>query len=80
MVPAYVWKVIVMMKKWANDLYRINENTRVVAVIMPNTQAISSMPWTSYRVSVDKLEARTGLGFLSNVSSSIQTVIEANIK
>ncbi|WP_229456940.1 hypothetical protein [Nostoc sp. CHAB 5715] len=35
--------------------------------------------WRNYRVSVDSLESLTGYNFLSQVSTSIQSVIEARV-
>lgn len=76
-IPAYTWKVIVVLTKGSNDLSRITTSTRVIAVLMPNTSGIRSNTWQSYRTTVDKIESMTGYDFLSNVSTSIQSVIEA---
>jgi endonuclease G len=46
---------------------------------MPNTQTVSDQAWGTYRVSVDALESLLGYDFLSNVSTSIQSVIEASV-
>ena len=78
-VPAQTWKIIVVLPNGDNDLSRVTTATRVIAVVMPNTQACSQNPWTYYRVSVDSLETLTGYDFLSNVPSSVQSVIEANV-
>jgi endonuclease G len=51
----------------------------VIAVDMPNSQGIRYNDWRQYRVSVDQVESWTGYNFLSNVSSSIQSVIEARV-
>jgi len=78
-IPAYTWKVIVVLTAGTNDLARINTSTRVIAVDMPNSQGIRYNDWRQYRVSVDQVENWTGYNFLSNVSSSIQSVIEARV-
>ncbi|MFN2454759.1 MAG: DNA/RNA non-specific endonuclease [Pyrinomonadaceae bacterium] len=78
-IPAYVWKVIVVLPEGSNDLSRINTSTRVIAVDMPNVQGIRYNDWRQYRVSVDQVESYTGYNFLSNVSSSIQSVIESRV-
>lgn len=78
-VPAYVWKVIVVLPVGSNDVSRITTSTRVIAVWIPNTQTVSSQPWGYYRTTVDYIESQTGYNFLSNVSSSIQSVIESRI-
>jgi endonuclease G, mitochondrial len=78
-VPAKVWKVIVIMPNGNNDISRVTSTTRVIAVMMPNDQTVSSQPWGNYRVSIDSIESMTGYNFISSVSSSIQSVIEAKV-
>ena len=36
-VPSVLWKVIVVLPVGSNDVQRIKETTRVIAVWMPNT-------------------------------------------
>jgi endonuclease G len=78
-VPAYLWKVIVVLPEGTNDLSRINTSTRTIAVIMPNTQDVNQKPWTDYRVSIREVEQLTGYNFLSNVPQWIQDVIETRV-
>jgi endonuclease G len=75
-IPAKVWKVIMVLPAGTNDLSRVTTSTRCIAVIMPNDQS-SISSWQSCRVSVDSVEALTGLDFFSNVPVDIQAVIEA---
>lgn len=77
-VPAKVWKVIVVLPNGSNDLNRVSTATRVISVIMPNTDGISS-DWRQFRTSVDMIEQETGYDILSKVSSGIQNVIESRI-
>ena len=76
-VPSYVWKIIVVLPNGTNDVTRITSSSRVIAVWMPNTQTVSNQAWGYYRTTVDFIESKTGYNFLSNVSSTIQTTIEA---
>jgi endonuclease G len=76
-VPKYCWKIIVVLPAGSNDLSRVTTSTRVIAVWMSNTSISKTANWKSYRVSVDYIESKTGYDFLSNVSTSIQSVIEA---
>lgn len=78
-VPSKLWKIIVVLPNGNNDISRITTSTRVISVLMPNDQTVSSQPWGNYRVSVDDIEALTGYDFLSSVPSSIQNVIEARV-
>jgi len=80
-VPSYTWKIIVVIPNGNDDLNRISSSTRVIAVWMPNNNSTCPMAslWTSYRVSVDYIESQTGYDFLTNVSTTIQDVIEAKV-
>jgi len=78
-VPSHIWKVIVVLPLGSNDLGRISNSTRIIAVWTPNTQTASNQAWSTYRTSVDFIESQTGFDFLSNVSASIQSVIEASV-
>jgi len=78
-VPAELWKVIVLIPTGSNDLKRINENTRVISVVMPNTQNSYLQQWSTYRVSVDYIESKTGYDILSSLPANIQTIIEQKI-
>jgi endonuclease G len=77
-VPAQTWKVIVVLTNGTNDVGRVTTTTRTIAVVMPNSGSIGT-DWRAYRVSVDQVEAITGYDFFSNVSPSIQNVIEATV-
>ncbi len=78
-VPAYTWKIIVVLDNGVNDLSRISNSTRVIAVYMPNNQDVNDLKWYNYRVSIDYIESQTGFDFLSNVSSSLQNTLEAYV-
>jgi endonuclease G, mitochondrial len=77
-VPAQTWKVIIVLPVGSNDVSRVTTSTRTIAVVMPNSGSLGT-DWRAYRVSVDQVEAITGLDFFSNVSSGIQAVIEGRI-
>lgn len=76
-IPSQVWKVIVVLAEGDDDLVRINNRTKVIAVDMPNRQGIRADDWRSYLTSVDQIEERTGYDFLSNVNPIVQQAIEA---
>lgn len=77
-VPNRVWKVIVVNNPGAGAS-GVTTNTRVISVNMPNTQGIRNNDWKTYRVSVDSIEVQTGFNLLSNVSTSVQSVIESRV-
>jgi endonuclease G len=79
-VPAKLWKVIIVLPAGTNDISRVTVSTRTIAIIIPNDGTPNNRStWGNYRVSVDSVEALTGYDFFSNISTSIQVVIEANV-
>ena len=76
-VPRYIWKVIVAIPEGDDDLSRIDENTRVIAVWTENKNTTAAKNWWEYRVSVDEIEAETGLDLLSNLPDNIESAVEA---
>src|SRR4029077_967827 len=78
-VPATTWKVALILPVGDNDVSRVGNNTRTIAVIMPNTNGIRSDQWQKYLATVDQAEALSGYDFYSNVPTPIQDVIEARL-
>lgn len=79
-VPAYTWKVIVVLPNGTNDIDRINKNTRVIAVIMPNAQSIGiNTPWQNFRVSVRQVEKLTGYNFFTNVRPQMRRLLKYRV-
>ena len=77
-VPSNCWKVIVILAVGENDAARVSATTRVIAVNMPNIDAINT-DWTTYRTSVDAIEEATGYDILSNLPVEVQDVIESKV-
>ena len=75
-VPTHTWKIVVVLPQGRNDLQRIDENTRVIAVDMPNIQGIGADRWQKYITTVRDIEGKTNYNFLSTVAQSVQDVIE----
>jgi DNA/RNA endonuclease G (NUC1) len=80
-IPTRTWKIVVVIDEGTNDLGRVTTTTRVIAVDMPNSDALISRTadWKTFRVSVDAIEAATGYDFLGKVSPAIQTTIESAV-
>ncbi|MNK11512.1 Nuclease precursor [compost metagenome] len=70
-VPTHVWKIILILPIGSDDLTRINNDTRVIAVIMPNEQTIGSN-WKDYRTNIKAIETNTGYNFLSALNAGIK--------
>lgn len=77
MVPEQTWKVIAVLERPEQGVSGVTTNTRLIAVMMPNSSQVGNTNWTDYRVSVDQVETATGYDFFSNVPKSIQDVIES---
>lgn len=77
-VPSFIWKVAVVIPNGNNDTSRVDADTRVIAVNIPNANT-STMSWKNYRVSVDAIEAATGYDLLRRLPTAIQSVIEARV-
>ncbi|MGG6292926.1 DNA/RNA non-specific endonuclease [Leptolyngbya sp. AN02str] len=75
-VPALTWKIVVVLDRPGMTLADVTNDTRVIAVIMPNQQGIRETSWQSYRRSVDLIEQVTGYNFLSELPVGIQAVLE----
>jgi len=83
-VPAFTWKVALVLPKDAgDDVARVSASTRTIAVIMPNVQGIRhtnpNIPsdWETYLTTVDAVEALTGYDFFANVEDAVENSIEA---
>ncbi|MEI6945554.1 DNA/RNA non-specific endonuclease [Paraflavisolibacter sp. H34] len=77
-VPNRIWKVIVVLPQGTDDLQRVTEATRVIAVNTPNTHTIDA-DWSRYRTSVDALETATGYDLLSALPARLQASLEARV-
>jgi endonuclease G len=78
-VPSHYWKIAVVLPNGTNDIGRLSTTTRIISVMMPNTQTVNTLAWGQYRTSIDAIEAATGFDFLSILPSSLQTSIETLI-
>jgi endonuclease G len=77
-VPESFWKVIIILPIGSNDISRIDAQTRVIAINVPNKESVDGTKWGDYRLSIDDLESLTGYNFLSNVPSAIQKSLESH--
>ncbi|TKK69344.1 DNA/RNA non-specific endonuclease [Ilyomonas limi] len=73
-VPARIWKVVVIIPNGNNDLSRIDNNTRVIAVDTPNDNSIAP-DWMQYITTVAAIEKATGVDLLSALPDNIENVL-----
>ncbi len=80
-VPSHFWKVFVVVPKGTSSAKGVKATSRVLAIVIPNRDAdvAATANFSEYLVSVRSLEARTGLNFLSDVSKSIQDIVETRV-
>jgi endonuclease G len=80
-VPDKTFKVAVVLDAAGQGPASVTTSTRVIAVMMPNSDSLISLtaPWRNFRVSVDAIEAATGDNFLADVDPAVQAVIEARV-
>jgi endonuclease G, mitochondrial len=72
-VPEYTWKVILVLDKPGAE---ITDQTRTIAVWIPNSEKVKNTDWRDYIVSVDDVEKKTGYDFFKNIPQKIQKTIE----
>lgn len=75
-IPDSCFKIIVVLSK-GQGLKDVNENTQIIAVVMPNIDGISKDEWEIYKTSIDRIENSTGYDFLNCVPKTIQNIIES---
>jgi DNA/RNA endonuclease G (NUC1) len=79
-VPAYTWKVaLILPKATGDDVARVTPATHTIAVVMPNVQGIRNNDWHIYLTTVEHVEQLTGYDFFSNVPPAIQAAIEGGV-
>ena len=77
-VPAYTWKVMVVLPEGSNDIDRISTDSTVIAVMIPNKQDVhEDATWETYKTSIDEIESLTGYDFFELLSDDVESVLEA---
>jgi endonuclease G len=78
-VPTAMFKVVVVIDGPEFDPATLSAaNATVYATIMPNAAVISGS-WRQWQVTIDQVEAATGLDFLADVHPSVQSPLEARL-
>lgn len=80
-VPEQCWKIAVVLPAGNKDLSRINANTRVIAVLMPNQESpqIANADWTEYTSNIAQIEKVTGYDFLQSLPAAIRKKLETKV-
>jgi len=87
-VPNKVWKVVLLLPKGNGDLARINRNTTVLAVNMPNDNFLytpgNKTAWRNYLCTINSLETEANaagvpLNLFQQVPDSVRPLLKAKL-
>jgi DNA/RNA endonuclease G (NUC1) len=77
-IPGYTWKVVAIVPAGSGTAAsRMTNDTRIIAVEMPNITGISAVPWTNYLTTPSTIETNTGFAFFTALSSNLAEVLRA---
>jgi endonuclease G len=79
-IPAYLWKVAVIMPR-NQGLANVNDasDVEVIAVAVAN-DSTSTNPWETYKTTVDAVEALSGYNLLALLPDQVEIAVESNTK
>ena len=75
-IPTNCWKIIAILPRGRD---KIDANTRIIAVDMPNIDGIENMTWQKYRTTVRAIEQKTGFDFFNLIEPDMQDKIETTV-
>ena len=74
-LPAYTWKIVVVVPPGGGTaLSRIDATTRVIAIKIPNNNAVSST-WQNYVTSARQIEVDTGYTFFTALPPDVASAL-----
>ena len=78
-IPKICWKVALILPEGTNDFQRINKDTRVLALAMPNVAepALQKGDWRKYIVSTKKLSDAIKMDFFPALPKALQSALES---
>ena len=80
-VPKVCWKVVLVIdgSSKKSPLARVNKQSRVIAVVMPNDRTPSGKRWNDYAVSAESVEILTGYRFFDRAPASIIKALKQEV-
>ncbi len=81
-VPAYTWKVVVVVPgpgAAGTATNRITWTNRVISVRITNDDSVAADGWMTYRTNAAAIENETGLKFFTSLSSNLAMVLRYKI-
>jgi DNA/RNA endonuclease G (NUC1) len=78
-IPAYTWKVAVILPRDQGlASIRSFRDLQVIAAIMPNDPGVRNVDWNTYRTTVDAVEALSGYDLLAALPDQVEIAVESN--
>jgi endonuclease G, mitochondrial len=74
-IPTNFWKIVVIIPK-NKDAKNLDENTRIIAVDMPNINGIKENNWNQYTTTIREIERKTSYNFFATYPDNVQTLVE----
>jgi DNA/RNA endonuclease G (NUC1) len=80
-IPAFTWKVALVLPRDRGlaDVQALGD-VEVIAVVMPNVPGIRNVPWTTYKTTIDSVEALSGYDLNALLRDDLEIAIESNTK
>jgi endonuclease G len=78
-IPTNDWKIVLVMPNGIENVSSVNQNTRIIAVDMPNINGIAGDDWRKYRTTVVQIEQKTGLNFFANLPPNVQNALKSKM-
>jgi DNA/RNA endonuclease G (NUC1) len=79
-IPGYTWKIALVVPLGAGTAdTRIDANTRVIAIKVPNIAGVRSDPWTKYVTSAAQIQTDTGFTFFTNLNSTVAAALRVKV-
>ena len=76
-VPEFCWKIILVLSNGNDDLNRIDENTKIICVSMPNQMGIQKTgSWEQFECSVNYIEEITHFDFFELLDDDLEEFLE----
>ena len=76
-VPEFCWKIILVLSNGNDDLNRIDENTKIICVSMPNQMGIQKTgSWEQFECSVNYIEEITHFDFFELFDDDLEEFLE----
>lgn len=80
-IPAYMWKVVVVMPRDRGlaDVHGYGD-LEIIAAIMPNEPGIRDVNWEEYRTTVNAVEQLSGYDVLALLPDGIEAEVESGVQ